>query len=155
MVQAGDGLETNTNYAYLLLCDHFSETTLVAESDQMIVGFVAAYVLPKRPDTVFVWQVGVTPATRGRGIAGSLLDALRRSLARRRVRFLEATVTPDNTASRRLFESFANRCAADFAWSKGYDSALFLEQHASEQSIRVGPFPTLMSPKTPDRGSPE
>jgi L-2,4-diaminobutyric acid acetyltransferase len=140
LVKEGDGLELNTCYAYLLLCDHFSETTLVAERDGELVGFVAAYRPPARPDTVFVWQIGIAPSARGRGIASALLDALVAAPGCGGVSHLEATVTPDNEPSRRLFESFAKRRDVGFVWSRGYPEDLFVGNHAPEQLIRIGPF---------------
>jgi L-2,4-diaminobutyric acid acetyltransferase len=140
LVKEGDGLELNTCYAYLLLCDHFSDTTLVAERDGELVGFVGAYRPPEREDTVFVWQIGIDASARGRGIASGLLDALVAAPGCEGVTFLEATVTPDNEPSRRLFESFAKRHAASFTWSHGYHEDLFPQNHAPEQLIRIGPF---------------
>src|SRR5690606_39264906 len=53
-------LDVNSLYAYLLLCEHFSATCVVAESaGGLIDGFISAYVPPTRPDVIFVWQVAV------------------------------------------------------------------------------------------------
>ncbi len=140
LVREGDGLELNSCYAYLLLCDHFSDTTVVAERDRALVGYVAAYRPPTEPETAFVWQVGVAPSARGRRVASTLLDELVEAPGCEGVRYLEATVTPDNTASRRLFESFAARRGAAFTWSSGYTAELFPAGHEDERLIRIGPF---------------
>lgn len=146
LVHQAGGLELNTGYAYVLLCDHFAATTVLAESDGELVGFVAAYVPPRRHDAVFVWQVGVHPEARGLGIASSLLDALISREACRGVELLEATVSPSNEASRRLFESFAGRHGAPFAWSDGYPATHFDGPHGPEHLIRIGPM------RSPERG---
>lgn len=138
MVEAIGTLERNTGYAYVVYCDHFRATTLIAERGGAPVGFVLAHRPPTHPDTVFVWQVGVRAEGRGLGVAGGLLDALARRC--RGVRFLEATVTPTNEASRRLFESFARRRGAPVAWSDGYPSTFFHGSHEPERLIRIGPF---------------
>ncbi|MCA9607327.1 MAG: diaminobutyrate acetyltransferase [Myxococcales bacterium] len=138
MVEAVGTLERNTGYAYVVYCDHFRATTLIAERDGSPVGFVLAHRPPTHPDTVFVWQVGVLPAGRGLGVAGGLLDAL--AGRSRGVRFLEATVTPTNEASRRLFESFARRRGAPVAWTDGYPSTFFHGSHEPERLVRIGPF---------------
>lgn len=142
LVREGGGLEPNTGYAYVLLCDHFASTTTLAvdAEDGALLGFVGAYLVPERPDTAFVWQVGVARRARGRGVASRLLDALLARDACRGVRFLEATVAPSNAASRRLFESFAERHRAPFAWSDGYAPSLFEGSHEREQLIRIGPL---------------
>ena len=56
-------LDLNSLYAYLLLAEHFSDTCVLAESaGGRIDGFISAYVLPDRPDVLFVWQVAVHAA---------------------------------------------------------------------------------------------
>lgn len=139
LVRDSGGLEVNTGYAYVLLCDHFASTSAVAERGGELVGFVGGYVPPSRPHALFVWQVGVHPAVRGFGVASGLLDAAVRSAAGEGARYLEATVTPSNAASRRLFESFARRHHAPFAWSEGYAPSLFDGAHEPEHLIRIGP----------------
>jgi hypothetical protein len=53
-------LDLNSLYAYLLLGEHFSDTCVLAESaGGRINGFISAYVIPTRPDVLFVWQVAV------------------------------------------------------------------------------------------------
>lgn len=134
------GLERNTGYAYVLVSDHFSSTSVVAEEAGHLVGFVAAYLIPSRPDTVFVWQVGVHPGLRGRGVGRSLLRAVVDRPGCTEVGYLEATVAPSNTASRRLFESFASTQGAEFNWSDGYPESFFENPHEPERLIRIGPF---------------
>ena len=61
---------TSTLYAYLLLAEHFSDTCVLAESaGGRIDGFISAYVLPDRPDVLFVWQVAVHARARGHRLA--------------------------------------------------------------------------------------
>ena len=133
-------LEQNTGYAYVLLCDHFAETAVVAELEGELVGFVAAYRPPTHNDALFVWQVGVHPKVRGRGLGSRMLEWLVRRPSARNVRFLEATVEASNGASRALFESFARRFSAPHIWSSGYPAALFGAGHEAEPLVRIGPF---------------
>lgn len=142
LVDEGGTLELNTTYKYVLFADHFAGTTTVAEHDGQVVGFVSAYRPPSHPDTVFVWQIGVHPRMRGRGVARGLLEAMVRRPGCRGVRYLEATVTPSNLASRRLFQSFARHQGAPHEWSDGYPGELFGTpgEHEPENLIRVGPF---------------
>ena len=63
-------LDLNSLYAYLLLAEHFSDTCVLAESaGGRIDGFISAYVLPDRPDVLFVWQVAVHARARGHRLA--------------------------------------------------------------------------------------
>jgi L-2,4-diaminobutyric acid acetyltransferase len=135
-----DGLERNTSYAYLLLCSHFADTCLVAERDGGPIGLVLAYRPPTRPDEIFVWQVGVAPEARGAGLAGRLLDGLLAAPACAGVRFLTATVSPDNQASRALFAALARRRGVPLERGPGFAAALFPEPHEDEDLVRIGPL---------------
>ncbi|MEV6330114.1 diaminobutyrate acetyltransferase [Streptomyces sp. NPDC051909] len=109
------GLDLNSPYSYLLWCRDFAATSAVArDASQRPVGFVTGYLRPEAPGTLFVWQVAVDDSHRGTGVAGALLDALagRPTAEGRGPSRLEATVTPGNVASDRLFRSFARRHGA-------------------------------------------
>ena len=143
-------LDLNSPYAYLLLCSDFAETSVVAEAAGHIVGFVGAYRPPPRPEAVFVWQVVTAPELRGAGVAASLLDALLERPACRDARFLEATVTPSNEASRALFAGLARRRGLPLAEREAFGPELFPQEHEAELLIRIGP----LAPRTPDREEP-
>lgn len=102
-------LDLNSTYAYTLLCRDFADSSIVAEHDGAIAGFVTGYRRPDRPDTLFVWQVAVDAAHRGHGIASRMLIDLLEHLAVRGVSRLETTITASNTASQELFGSVAKK----------------------------------------------
>lgn len=102
-------LDLNSTYAYTLLCRDFADSSIVAERDGAVAGFVTGYRRPDRPDTLFVWQVAVDAAHRGHGIAGLMLNDLLDHLAVAGVTRLETTITASNTASQELFGSVARR----------------------------------------------
>ena len=141
LVKTGGVLEPNTCYAYLLLCTHFADTTLVASRDDELVGFVAAYRLPSQPSTVFVWQIGVHEGARGEGLASRLLDALVETPGCAGVTHLEATVGVSNAPSQRLFSSFARRQGAPLSRKRGFVAADFGPlSHEEEELFRIGPL---------------
>ena len=107
LVRDSGTLDLNSAYCYLLLCKHFTETCSVVVANDAIVGFVTAYFPPDRADTIFVWQIGVTRAMRGQGLATRMLQELLQRDACRGVKFLEATVDPTNHASCALFMALA------------------------------------------------
>ncbi|MAQ14936.1 MAG: diaminobutyrate acetyltransferase [Sandaracinus sp.] len=143
LVKTGGVLEPNTCYAYLLLATHFADTCLVATEQGEVVAFVAAYRPPTHPDTVFVWQIGVHPRLRGRGVARRLLNEL--VTRGDGVRFLEATVDPANEPSRRLFAGFARHQGVPCAIGAGFEPHHFTtgaagDAHPPEHLHRIGPF---------------
>jgi L-2,4-diaminobutyric acid acetyltransferase len=135
-------LDVNSPYCYLLVCRDFAATSLVACVDGAIVGCALAYRPPPQPDTLFVWQIGVAAAARGRGLGRRLLAGLLALPAARDVTHLTATVTPENVASRRLFAGFARglgvACVVDPA--AGFAAELFDGGHEREDAIRIGPL---------------
>lgn len=142
LVQQSGTLEPNTCYAYLLLCTDFADTCLLAERDGELVGFAAAYRPPRRPDCLFVWQIGVHRSARREGLGLRLLQGLIDLPGAAGVRFLEATVAPSNLASRRLFESLARSRGVQCLASRGFVSADFGPlAHEEEELIRIGPLP--------------
>ncbi len=134
------GLELNTAYFYVLFCMDFAETCVVAEADDgRLAGFVLGHRPPARPEAVFVWQVGVAPWMRRQGLAARLIEAL---LAQQSTpaRWIEATVTPDNTASMKLFRALARHHGVPCEESDFMDAGLFPGDHAAERLFRIGPL---------------
>ncbi|MFJ6081738.1 diaminobutyrate acetyltransferase [Streptomyces sp. NPDC092369] len=136
-------LDLNSSYSYLLWCRDFAATSAVARDGRgEPVGFVTGYLRPDRPGTLLVWQVAVDGAHRGRGLAGALLDGLvARIGAERRITTVETTITPGNTASERLFASFAERHGAQVEHEVLFETGLFPDgPHDSEVLHRIGPL---------------
>jgi L-2,4-diaminobutyric acid acetyltransferase len=134
-------LETNSRYAYLLVATHFRDTSLVAERGGEFVGFIAGYRIPRRPDTLFVWQIGTAPSVRRTGLGRRMLTSLLGQVEQHGVCRLEATVAPGNAASRRLFESLARERACDCSTSPGFSAADFGDEaHDEEVLFRIGPW---------------
>ncbi|MEU6461752.1 diaminobutyrate acetyltransferase [Streptomyces sp. NPDC046976] len=134
-------LDLNSSYSYLLWCRDFAGTSAVARgADGTPVGFITGYVRPDRPDTLLVWQVAVDSAHRGHGIAAALLDGLTARLAESGVTRIETTITPGNTASERLFTSYAERHGARLSREVLFPAELFPDgPHDSEVLYRIGP----------------
>ncbi|MYR68568.1 diaminobutyrate acetyltransferase [Streptomyces sp. SID8360] len=136
-------LDLNSSYSYLLWCRDFAATSVVARDEKgEAVAFVTGYIRPDRPETLVVWQVAVDDAHRGKGLAGELLDALTaRVSAEQGLASLETTITPDNTASDRLFTSYAQRHDVALEREVLFDGELFPEgTHLPEVLYRIGPF---------------
>ena len=138
LVKEMGGLELNTAYFYVLFCIDFADTCVVAEVGDRLAGFVLGHRPPERPDTVFVWQVGVAPFMRKQGMARRLLEAFLEQNPD--ARWLEASVTPSNTASRKLFSSVARDHGVDCDISDFMLAEHFPDGHEPEELFRIGPF---------------
>ena len=129
-------LDLNSPYSYVLWCRDFAATSVVARAEGGICGFITGFGRPEDPGTLFVWQVAVDAAWRGRGLARRMLD----HLAAGGSRFVEATVTPGNTASDRLFASFARGRGATLRRTPLLGADLFPGDHEPEVLYRIGPL---------------
>lgn len=137
-------LDVNSSYSYLLWCRDFAGTSVVARGhDDEPVGFITGYLRPDRPRTLLVWQVAVDRRHRGKGLAAALLDGLTAQVsAERGLIGLETTITPGNTASERLFTSFAKRHSVPLEREVLFPAGVFPKgaEHDPEVLYRMGPF---------------
>lgn len=140
-------LDLNSSYSYLLWCRDFADTSVVTRnSDDEVIGFVTGYHRPNEPETLVVWQVAVSADSKGRGLAGRMLESLVRRNQPRQVREVETTITPDNTASTALFTSFARRHGTGLERRVLFDGALFPDGHDSEVLFRIPLRPRATEP---------
>lgn len=132
-------LDLNSVYSYYLLSDHFRDTCVVAENQGRMVGFLSAYRIPQRPDTLFVWQVVVNRALRGQRIAWRMLESLLQRITSSGVVAVEATVNPSNAASRGLFEHLAREQGSTIEEETFLEANAFGAggQHESEILLRI------------------
>lgn len=146
LVRDSGSLDLNSPYLYLLICTDHAATSVVATDDAgNMLGFVAAYRPPQDPGAVFVWQVGVAQAARGRGLGRRLIMATLATDGNRDVRELVATVTPSNAASMALFKGLGRDLGAPVAERERFGVGLFPADagaHEPEVELRVGPLPT-------------
>nr|WP_255415820.1 diaminobutyrate acetyltransferase [Salinisphaera sp. Q1T1-3] len=141
-------LDVNSAYAYMLIGEHHAGTSVVAEIEGRLVGFISAYVLPADPETVFVWQVGVAPAGRGKGLATRMLVDILKRPACADVRYLDTTIGPTNEPSQALFRGLARRLETSIDETVLFPAELFdafdagepHEPHEAEHLFRIGPF---------------
>lgn len=141
LIQRCPPLDVNSSYNYFLLCSHFRNTCVVAEADDRLVGFLSAYLLPERPETLFVWQVAVDEAARGHGLAGRMLEHVMERPFCGNVDTLETTISPSNLSSRRVFQRYAEKHQAESSEETFIEVHHFGgEQHEEERLIRIGPW---------------
>lgn len=131
-------LDENSMYLNLLQCDHFAETCVIAEKDDQIVGWVSGYIVPNAPDTLFIWQVAVSEAARGHGVARRMLEEILARDICKDVTRLQTTITRDNDASWALFNSFAERMDAEIEHDPHFEkSEHFQGRHDTEYMVTI------------------
>ncbi len=141
LVEKCPPLDMNSSYCNLLQCSHFSNTSVAAEMNGEMVGFISGYVIPDRLDTLFVWQVAVAEQARGLGLASRMLSHIIARPNCAKISYLETSITQDNNASWALFKRLASALSADFQSSGWMDKEThFAGLHDSEALVRIGPF---------------
>jgi len=133
-------LDVNSSYAYLLWCRDFQSTSVVAEIDGDLVGFVTGFLRPQAPEVLFIWQVAVDATCRGRGIGVKMLDQLVYDVVGHGISILETTVSPDNEASLAMFASLARRHGAQLTREPLFEPTDFPDGHESEDLYRIAPL---------------
>ena len=144
LVEGSDTLDHNSFYCYFILSNFFSSTCAVAELEDEIVGFVTGFIAPDQPETYFVWQVRVVEKMRGRGLARSLIEFVLNNLDHKQIQFVEATISPNNSASKNLFSSLARIYNTKIVEDDKYlPVTIFPPEagiHEQENLFRVGPI---------------
>lgn len=141
LIAACAPLDPNSLYCNLLQCTHFAATSIKAERDGALDGWISGYRLPGEPSTLFVWQVAVHERARGHGLGVAMLEALVGRSTLVDATRLETTVTPSNDASRRMFAKFARNRGATLDVCPWFDREKhFGGSHESEELISIGPL---------------
>ncbi|SKA70769.1 diaminobutyrate acetyltransferase [Enterovibrio nigricans] len=115
-------LDENSSYCNFLQSSHFHKTCIVAENNGEIAGFISGYLKPDAPTELFVWQVAVSAASRGKGLAYRMLQQLLTRDNLSNVSAVETTITKSNDGSWNLFKKL------DAAHGKRGSVSVFLDQ---------------------------
>lgn len=140
LVSDAGTLELNSAYFYLVFASDFGDTCLIAEVGTEVVGAVVGYRPPREPDAAFVWQIGVAPSMRGQGLGKTLLKRWLELPAVCGARWMTATISDDNEASRRLFQSAARDLGVGCEVVPHFTEDLFPIDHPAEPIYRIGPL---------------
>lgn len=134
-------LDQNSVYCNLLQCAHFRDTSVAAELNNTLTGFISGYLVPARPDTLFIWQVAVHERARGLGLASRMLLEILKRPQCESVTHLETSITADNEASWALFRRLAKMLGTTYETSPLFErDRHFGGQHDTETLVRIGPF---------------
>mgnify|MGYP000280004674 CR=1 FL=1 len=134
-------LDTNSAYCNLLQCHHFASTSVAVRLENELVGFISGYLIPEKPDTLFVWQVAVSDKARGHGIAAQMIDHILNRDNCQSVRFIDTTITETNEASWALFGRVAKNYNASLEREDLFTkNEHFSGQHDTEILVTIGPL---------------
>lgn len=134
-------LDTNSVYCNLLQCHHFASTSVAVRWSGELVGFISGYLLPDKPETLFIWQVAVAAKARGYGVASKMIAHILDRETSKSVRYIETTITEANKASWALFERIAKNYSASLSSEELFtQDKHFSGQHDTETLITIGPL---------------
>lgn len=131
-------LDQNSAYCNFLQSSHFQHTCLIAEQQELLVGFVSAYRKPEKPSELFIWQVAVHPSARGKGLAYQMIQHLLGRSELQDLTVLETTITQKNQASWRLFQKLDREHGKQGSVSTFLDKTCHFEgEHDTEYLYRI------------------
>ncbi|MGY0694454.1 diaminobutyrate acetyltransferase [Virgibacillus sp. FSP13] len=134
-------LDLNSSYSYIMWCEIFSGTSIVAKRDGETVGFISGFVRPDKPNTLFIWQVAVHESQRGQGLGTKMLFQLLDRESCEDVHYVEATVSPSNIPSQHLFLGLAKKLETNCITSSYILSIDFPRTgHEDELLYKIGPI---------------
>src|SRR5699024_4097698 len=142
IVEESKVLDVNSSYSYLLWSKFFSKTSIIATCDDKVIGFVSGFLQPDSPDTLFVWQVAVDSYFRDYAFATKLIRQLINQVDEKiDVKYLEATVTPSNIPSSKLFQGLAKKNDTDCSIFECFKEEHFPDpEHEAVMTYRIGPL---------------
>ncbi|MEV7652290.1 GNAT family N-acetyltransferase [Kocuria marina] len=134
-------LDANSWYYYALFCEHFPGTSLVAYVDDEFAAFVTGYMVPERPETLFLWQ---TASTLNHGVPNLGLSLLKKLVEKvqetQTCKYVEGTIDPANRAIAMQFRLLARLLQADSTTSVMFSAEAHPELEHDELKIRIGPI---------------
>lgn len=140
LVKNSPPLDVNSEYLYILICHHFSKSSVVALDGSKVVGMIAGYLPPQKQDTLFIWQVVADKNYRKMGLAQKMAKSILSREYCDDVKYIEATVTPSNIPSRKFFESLAEETNGSFSINPLFTKEHFSSSHEPEDLIKIGPI---------------
>ena len=71
MARSCPPLDLHTSYTYWVAAEYFGSGSYILEDDGICAGYIMTV---QTPETIFVWQIGILPEYRGRGLSRRLID---------------------------------------------------------------------------------
>ncbi|SRR5258708_11608668 len=100
-------LTLHTPYTYWVLFTNFSESCLLIEENNLIVGYISGIKSASLKNTFFIWQIGVRKEFRGKGYAQILIKTIIEVAKKQGCSKIQFTIEPENSISLNTFKNFA------------------------------------------------
>ncbi|WP_419771087.1 MAG: diaminobutyrate acetyltransferase [Candidatus Marinarcus sp.] len=133
-------LDVNSEYLYLLQTTHFKNSCCVAVENSKVVGFVSGYIIPDKPNTLFIWQVVVHEKQRGKNLACQIIENILQAKEMVAVEYINTTVSPSNKSSQRVFQKIAEKFNTNMKASILFEKEDFVHGHEEEVLFEIGPI---------------
>ena len=140
LVQESKLLDVNSEYLYLLLCEHFSGTCSIAVCKEKVIGFVSAYILPEQKNTLFIWQMAVDDEFRGNDLARKLILNIIKREENINIEYINTTISPNNVASQNVFKKLKKSLYTEITSEFFFQLTDFKQEHNKEVLYKIGPF---------------
>ena len=98
-------LDLHTPYTYWVAAAHYSGGCFIMEEDGTPIGYIMAV---DAPEIVFIWQIGILPEHRGKGLSRILIASCV-GYAKERKKDIEVTIAENNENSYRSFARFCEK----------------------------------------------
>lgn len=99
------GMENYPEHVYKIILRYFGDYCFIAKDDSgQIIGFAMGIVPRSFPGTYFLWEIGVSPSYKRRGIGGELVLEIENILRALEFKRIEVTIDPVNLPSQKFFE---------------------------------------------------
>lgn len=135
------GLETQSSTFYLLWARDFPGTSVVAAAADGLAGFALGYRPPGRENAVFLWQIGVRPASRAQRVGAALMAQFLSGPGATGAHVLEACLPPSHQAGHGLLRHVADGLGAELTREPCLSANQFPEPgRADEELVRIGPY---------------
>lgn len=103
-VASSPPLESYPEHIYRIMFRYFGKTCFVVRCGKTIAGFLLGVVSRTLPDTYFLWQVGVAPFMRKKGMGAKLVSLAENKAKECGCKKIRLTIDPRNAPSQKLFE---------------------------------------------------
>lgn len=99
-----EGLAPDRDSFYWLFSEFFNKTSIVACSEDKVVGFILGFINQADPTQGYVYSIGVASDYQRKGIGKLLLESFQESIHSYGANTVYLTTTPENTKALSFYE---------------------------------------------------